>query len=78
MPAYITHYMFGKRVLERLGSDVCDQGQVDAFYIGNQGPDPLFYSFLSPRVCGDIYLGSKMHENDPARFFQEWADFISD
>ena len=78
MPAYITHYMFGKRVLERLGSDVCDQEQANAFYIGNQGPDPLFYSFLSPRVCGDIYLGSKMHENDPARFFQEWVDFISE
>ena len=41
MPAYITHYMFGKRVLERLGSDVCDQEQANAFYIGNQGPDPL-------------------------------------
>lgn len=78
MPAYISHNVFGKRVMEKLGSDLGDHRLIAAFLVGNQGPDPLFYSFLSPRVCGNIYLGSKMHESDPARFFQEWVDFISE
>lgn len=78
MPAFITHYSFGKRLLERFGSEIDDRRQIDAFLIGNQGPDPLFYSFLSPRICRNIQLGTQMHESDPACFFKEWARFIVD
>ncbi|MGN0262681.1 MAG: zinc dependent phospholipase C family protein [Eggerthellaceae bacterium] len=78
MPAFITHYSFGKRLLERLGSEINDRRQIDAFLIGNQGPDPLFYSFLSPFICRNIHLGSKLHESDPACFFQAWVDYISE
>ena len=67
MPALITHDTFGRETYaERYeligeGRDECD-----AFLLGNQGPDPLFYAVASPRLGAARRLGSVMHAQRPA------------
>ncbi len=44
MPALITHNVFGQMVYERNFASLFEtQDERDAFYIGNQGPDPMFF-----------------------------------
>jgi hypothetical protein len=62
MPAIITHNLYGREVLERnprfyQGDKDC----VDAFLLGNQGPDPLFFLILNPGRIPFRRLGSTMH-----------------
>lgn len=67
MPALITHNLFGTEVYERLlttiGGSRCE---ADAFILGNQGPDPLFYAVLDPRLHKARKLGSIMHKDHPS------------
>lgn len=62
MPAIITHDSFGqdayKELYETIGGS---RDEYEAFLLGNQGPDPLFYSALVPRLRKFADLGSKMH-----------------
>lgn len=66
MPALITHDTFGRDVyasrfeLIGAGRDECE-----AFLLGNQGPDPLFYAVASPRLRAAHRLGSIMHAQRP-------------
>ena len=68
MPAMLTHDFFGQdaygdamQVVDLLTSD-----QRDAFLLGNQGPDPLFYLFLDPFLPkGCKKLGNVMHHDGP-------------
>ncbi len=44
MPALITHNVFGQMVYEKNFTSLFKtQDERDAFYIGNQGPDPMFF-----------------------------------
>ena len=64
MPAILTHDLFGRGVLE----DVTDLlglrsvGERDAFLLGNQGPDPLFYLRVDPLMHKWSPLGGALHE----------------
>ena len=40
--------------------------EADAFLLGNQGPDPLFYLVLSPQLRAHNRLGSTMHNKKPS------------
>lgn len=68
MPAILTHDFFGRDVLE----DVTDllglssAAEKDAFLLGNQGPDPLFYLVIDPLMHKWGPIGSKMHDTAPA------------
>lgn len=66
MPALITHDTFGRDVYadryEFIGES---RDECDAFLLGNQGPDPLFYSVASPRLHAVHRLGSVMHAQRP-------------
>lgn len=68
MPAILTHDLFGRGVLE----DVTDLlglrsvGERDAFLLGNQGPDPLFYLVVDPLMHKWSPLGNALHGCDPA------------
>ena len=68
MPAILTHDLFGRSVLE----DVCDllplrtNAEQEAFLLGNQGPDPLFYLVVDPLMHKWSPLGGAMHESSPA------------
>ena len=69
MPAVLTHDFFGRSVCE----DVSDLlsfkrlAEKDAFLLGNQGPDPLFYLVIDPLMGKWKPLGNVMHDARPAR-----------
>lgn len=67
MPAILTHDFFGRDVydalFERIGGS---RDEADAFLLGNQGPDPLFFSVLTPRMMKFSRVGSLMHAERPA------------
>lgn len=66
MPAIITHDFFGRDVYDRLFNLIGgSRDEAEAFLLGNQGPDPLFYSVLSPRLRAHNRLGSIMHDKRP-------------
>ncbi len=73
MPAIFTHVQFGKAVAAALPSDL--QGYAnrhpEAFYLGTQGPDILFYHkpFKSKAKNPVRKLGWDMHEQLSAPFF---------
>ena len=68
MPAILTHDLFGRGVLEDV-SEVLGMRSVDecdAFRLGNQGPDPLFYLVVDPLMHKWSPLGGALHECSPA------------
>lgn len=68
MPAILTHDLFGRGVLEDVTDLLClrSVGERDAFLLGNQGPDPLFYLKVDPLMHKWSPLGGALHECDPA------------
>lgn len=67
MPALITHDAFGMDVYEkRCGWIGGSRDEAEAFLLGNQGPDPLFYSVGDPRLLRVHKLGGVMHHEQPA------------
>ena len=62
MPAIMTHDFFGKDAYSRLAHTIgSGQQQQFAFLLGNQGPDPLFYSVGNPTIKQFSKFGSTMH-----------------
>lgn len=68
MPAILTHDFFGRGVVDDasdlLGFKTVDER--DAFLLGNQGPDPLFYLVIDPLMKKWSPLGNIMHDARPA------------
>jgi len=71
MPAMLTHDFFGQDAygpaLESVNLFMPDER--DAFLLGNQGPDPLFYLMLMPPLHEFEELGSDMHKDQPTPLF---------
>lgn len=62
MPALMTHDFFGRDVLHALsGGGALSVPERDAFLLGNQGPDPLFYLRIDPARHTRAQLGNRMH-----------------
>lgn len=71
MPAIITHDTFGRDLYNDHFRFIGQSKQeADAFLLGNQGPDPLFYLFSTPRYVSAIRLGSIMHHRDTKTLLQ--------
>ena len=67
MPSIITHDTFGHEVYHELfGMIGGSRDEAEAFLLGNQGPDPLFYSVALPWLHANHDLGSVMHDAKPA------------
>ena len=72
MPAIYAHYLFGKKVYQRLAQpekEIIRKGK-DAFLIGLHGPDLLFYY----RPFGENRInrqGTRMHQELAAGFFDK-------
>lgn len=68
MPAILTHDFFGRGVVDDatdlLGFRSLDEKE--AFLLGNQGPDPLFYLVVDPLMRKWVPLARVMHEARPA------------
>ena len=66
MPAMITHYLLGRRMLPLSGLPVIKRQ--DAFLLGNQGPDLLYFFRAYPWLIGKagLPLGNALHEVRPS------------
>lgn len=71
MPAIMTHDFFGQDAYgPALGAvSLYTPDERDAFLLGNQGPDPLFYLMLTPPLKEFEELGSSMHHDPPTELF---------
>ncbi|MDO4442265.1 MAG: peptidase [Slackia sp.] len=82
MPAIMTHDFFGKDIYEKhAGAIGASDAERDAFLLGNQGPDPLFYLVLSRHMKPFFGLGSDMHKADPSKLLcalKESLDVLED
>lgn len=77
MPAVITHDRFGREALKHPATSfVATKDERDAFLLGNQGPDPLFYSVISPSLATYHALGSLMHDKKPAELLSAFSHAI--
>lgn len=66
MPAIITHDNFGQDVYRFMFQFIGEsRDEFEAFLLGNQGPDPLFYSFAVPHLHKVNQFGSTMHNEKP-------------
>ena len=68
MPAIVTHDLFGRAVADDV-ADLMNFRSVDerdAYLLGNQGPDPLFYLVAHPLMAKWSKLGNTMHGASPA------------
>ena len=78
MPAIMTHDFFGKEMYSKintyLGASIEEH---DAFLLGNQGPDPLFYLVLTRRMKPFYSLGSTMHKEHPSAILKAFHESIS-
>ncbi len=78
MPAIITHDTFGRDVYDSQYSLIGGtRDEADAFLLGNQGPDPLFYAVLSPRLHVAHNLGSRMHAEKPSELLDALKNSLS-
>lgn len=80
MPAIITHDSFGRDVYRDLYEQIGEsRDELDAFLLGNQGPDVLFYGSVNPLTAASNSLGTKMHRdrsNDLISTIWETAESI--
>ena len=77
MPALITHDTFGRDVYDHRHSFIGGtRDEADAFLLGNQGPDPLFYSVLSPRLHAVHRLGNRMHNEKPSELLEAFKQSL--
>lgn len=72
MPAVITHHFFAVDLLQRPEAPRgTSRDEREAFLLGSQGPDPLFYLVAAPGLADEAKLGSRMHAERPSELL--WA-----
>ncbi len=74
MPAYLTHRIAGEKVLDKLSGAVED---CNAFYLGCQGPDMLFFRDFQPWRAPrkSLRLGLRMHRERVREMFKAALDY---
>ena len=71
MPSLITHDTFGQDVYRDLFASIGgSRDEAEAFLLGNQGPDPLFYAIACPWMHANRDLGNIMHDQLPSRLIE--------
>ena len=77
MPAVITHDEFGRQVYDSLYMMIGEsRDEFQAFLLGNQGPDVLFFGALHPRTARASQLGSRMHREQPIETLAAFRDAV--
>ena len=77
MPALITHDFFGQDVYDHIFRNVGGtRDEAEAFLLGNQGPDPLFYAVADPRLHEHNRLGNVMHSEKPSELIKAFKDSL--
>lgn len=79
MPAILTHDFFGRDAAKTVSSQInlMSRDAHDAFMLGNQGPDPLFYLIIDPRISKQSRVGDLMHHARPAKLLLSLHDALS-
>lgn len=79
MPAILTHDFFGRDALPTVSAQLgfVSLEEHDAFLLGNQGPDPLFYLVADPRVPASNRVGELMHHARPSLLLASLHDSVS-
>lgn len=79
LPAIMTHDFFGRDAYGVVGTvfklDTVETR--DAFLLGNQGPDPLFYLVADPRVSKSMHVGDLMHHSRAAALLTSFHDAVA-
>lgn len=78
MPAIITHDFFGHDVFQ----EHCDfigntMDEMQAFLLGNQGPDPFFYCSANPLTAKWRHVGNRMHHKKPTELLRNFKQAIA-
>lgn len=77
MPASIAHELFGEDILSRDNTiSFRTIEERDAFLLGNQGPDPLFYLFGSAQNASARKMAVEVHHESYSAFLQSMMDFL--
>lgn len=77
MPAVITHDLFAKDLYNEIFESVGgSRDEAEAFLLGNQGPDPLFFAAADPRYLAVRTLGSRLHRERPAAFIMALKESV--
>ena len=67
MPAIVTHECFAREAYDLLSAKVGTSKDCrEAFILGNQGPDPLFYCMVDPQVSQWSETGYALHRGNSA------------
>ena len=79
MPAILTHDFFGRDAADTVSSQVnlMSKDARDAFMLGNQGPDPLFYLLIDPRIGKQSRVGDLMHHARPTKLLLSLRDALT-
>lgn len=76
MPAIISHQLFGEAVIGTLGDGFLPSNDMcDAFLLGNQGPDSLFFSLRTRNLMRVKRLGQAMHHRNIAAALEAFRNF---
>lgn len=79
MPAVITHHFFSDDLYENLGDLIgYDKDEHDAFALGCQGPDPLFFLIANPTLSDYAKLGGTLHAERTEELLSALRDAVDD
>ena len=79
MPAIITHDLFAQGVIDDVRTilPLSTADERDAFLLGSQGPDPLFFLVADPLMRRFAPMGDTMHHSRPARLLVSMGEGAS-
>lgn len=79
MPAILTHDLFAHELLRYPATSfIATEEERNAFLLGNQGPDPLFFAVVSPALIPYKDLGSQMHDQLPSFLMESLVHTIEE
>ena len=74
MPSTITHDTFGREIYDQLLEEIGQsEDEKQAFLLGCQGPDPLFYGVINPMIPSSNSFAKKMHRYNCTDFLTALA-----
>lgn len=78
MSDLITHDLFGRDVYDKQFQFIGgSRDEANAFLLGCQGPDPLFFAALTPKFANFRSVGSAMHSRKPSELINNFKQSLS-
>lgn len=79
MPAFSSHYIFAKELIEEVENKSKFNINKDAVFLGTQGPDIFFFARILPWLIGKplMKIGSQMHRTKPSLIFDNMRNYCN-